>query len=292
MSEESCSLRYNRREFLKQLGAGTSALALGSSLALDRASAERLPNIVIIFTDDQGYSDLGCYGAQGFSTPNIDRMAAEGMRFTDFLVAASVCTPSRAALLTGCYPSRVGLPSVLFPPDGPEWTKGFSRIGLNSKELTIAEMLKTRGYVTGCFGKWHLGSQPQFLPTQHGFDEYFGLPYSNDMTSKENSAWPELPLLEGEDVVQSNPDQSLLTTWYTERALKFIESNRSQPFFLYLPHSMPHVPLHVSERFKGQSEQGLYGDVIMEIDWSVGEILSKLRQLGLDDNTLVVFTSD
>ncbi len=280
--------QYSRREFLTMVGAGASSLALGSLLGCKSSTPERLPNIVIIFTDDQGYSDLGSYGARGFSTPNLDRLADEGMRFTDFYVTSSVCSPSRASLLTGCYAQRVDIPDVLAPP-GPPWTKGRTNIGLNSEETTIAKILKPLGYSTACFGKWHLGHRPQFLPTRHGFDEYFGLPYSNDMIPED---YPDLPLMDGEDVVEYNPDQSRLTTMYTERSLQFIDKNKDRPFFLYVPHTMPHVPLYVSDKFRGKSEQGLYGDVIMEIDWSVGEILKKLKQLHLDNNTLVIFASD
>ena len=282
---------FSRREFIKLAGAGASAMALWPVFGCKQSASERPPNIVLIFTDDQGYADLGSYGAQGFSTPNIDRLANEGMHFTDFYVASSVCTPSRASLLTGCYPQRVGLPNVVGPP-GPNWTRGVANIGLNSEETTIAEMLKTQGYATGCIGKWHLGHLPPFLPTRHGFDEFFGIPYSNDMRPDIDPGWPDLPLMEGEDIIKKNPDQSNLTTWYTERALNFIEKNQETPFFLYLPHAMPHIPLYVSDKFKGRSEKGLYGDVIMEIDWSVGEIMKKLKQLNLDDNTLVIFLSD
>ena len=280
--------RYKRREFIKLASAGASTLAMGSILSCKSTSSKRPPNIVLIFTDDQGYSDLGCYGARGISTPNIDRLAAEGIRFTDFYVASSVCSPSRAALLTGCYAQRVGIPDVLAPP-GPPWTEGRTNIGLHDNETTIAEMLKPLGYATACYGKWHLGHMPQFLPTRHGFDEYFGLPYSNDMIPED---YPQLPLMEDEEVLEYDPDQSKLTTLYTERATQFIEKNKDHSFFLYIPHSMPHIPLYVSDKFKGKSKQGLYGDVIMELDWSVGEILKKLKQLNLDDNTLVIFTSD
>jgi len=212
-------------------------------------------------------------------------MAAEGVRFTDFYSAAPSCTPSRAALMTGCYPVRVNLPNVI----GPN-----ARIGINSDEVTIAEILKTQGYATACYGKWHLGDHPKFLPTRHGFDDYFGLPYSNDMWPGHptNKSFPDLPLIEGERVIELNPDQTQLTRWYTERAVAFITENKDRQFFLYVPHSMPHVPLHVSGRFNGKSKQGLYGDVIMEIDWSVGEILSALKRFGLDRNTLVVYSSD
>ncbi|MHC4601959.1 MAG: sulfatase family protein [Planctomycetota bacterium] len=244
------------------------------------------PNFIIIFCDDAGYADVGCFGAKGFETPNLDRMAAEGVRFTDFYVAAASCTPSRAALMTGCYPQRVSLPHVL----GPK-----AKIGVNSEEQTIAELLKSRGYATACYGKWHLGHHPEFLPKRHGFDDYFGLPYSNDMWPhhpERPGGYPDLPLVEGERVIEYNPDQTKLTTWYTERAVKFIEANSDRPFFLYVPHSMPHVPLYVSDKFKGKSKQGLYGDVIMEIDWSVGQILSTLKRLGIDEQTLVIFSSD
>lgn len=279
---------YTRRDFLKFVGAGASSLILGSYLSCDSA---RLPNFVIIFTDDQGYNDVGCYGATKFQTPNLDRMAEEGVKFTDFYVASSVCTPSRAALLTGCYPQRVGLPEVI-GPKGPAWAEGKTHIGLNSNETTIAEMLKPLGYATACFGKWHLGHLPPFFPTRHGFDEFFGLPYSNDMNPAWDDKFPDLPLMDGERVVEYNPDQTQLTTWFTERAVDFIEKNKNRPFFLYVPHPMPHVPLSVSQKFKGRSEQGIYGDVIMEIDWSVGQILDKLNELDLDENTVVMFTSD
>jgi arylsulfatase len=252
---------------------------------------DRLPNIIIIFTDDQGYADVGSFGAQGFSTPNLDRMALDGVRFTNFYTAASVCTPSRAALLTGCYPPRVGITKVAFP-DGPPWTKNLTNFGLHDEELTIAEMLKPLGYATACIGKWHLGHRKPFLPTRHGFDVYFGIPYSNDMRPENNSEYPDLPLMEGEKVIEYNPDQSKLTKLYTEKAIAFISKHQEEPFFLYLPHSMPHVPLYASGKFQGKSFSGLYGDVISEIDWSAGEILKKINDLGLDENTLIIFTSD
>ncbi len=248
------------------------------------AAEARVPNIVIIFTDDQGYGDVGCYGAKGYTTPNLDRLAREGVRFTDFYVAQGVCSSSRTALLTGCYPNRVGIVGALGPA---------ARIGISDNEMTMAQMLKAKGYATGMVGKWHLGHHERFLPTRHGFDEYFGLPYSNDMWPKHPTAkFPDLPLIEGTKVLEYNPDQSKLTTWYTERAVKFIERNKTRPFFLYVAHSMPHVPLFVSAREKGKSKRGLYGDVIQEIDWSVGTILAALKKNGLEENTLVVFTSD
>jgi len=281
---------YTRRDFIKAVSLGAATLSIpgcmdAAKLFSGGSTADR-PNFIIILTDDQGYADIGCFGAKGFETPNLDRMAAEGMRFTDFYVGSSVCSPSRAALMTGCYSQRVGLPEVLHP---------WSETGISSKEMTIAEVLKPVGYATACYGKWHLGHHPEFLPTRHGFDEYFGLPYSNDMwpnhPTKPNF-FPDLPLIEGEKVIEYNPDQTKLTTWYTERSVRFIEENRDRPFFLYLAHSMPHVPLHVSDKFKGKSKQGLYGNVIMELDWSVGQILSTLKRLAIDEQTLVIFTSD
>ncbi len=246
------------------------------------------PNFVIVLTDDLGYGDIGCYGAADIDTPNIDRMAAGGVRFTNYCVAAPTCTASRAALLTGCYAQRISLPDILVP-----WTPK----GLGTEEQTIAAVLKGRGYATACYGKWHLGAHPEFLPTRHGFDEYFGLPYSNDMwpnhpVPDRASRMPPLPLIQDETVIEYNPDLTQLTTWYTERAVAFIERNRDRPFFVYLPHSMPHVPLAVSDKFKGKSRRGLYGDVIMEIDWSVGRILETLERLGLERDTLVILTSD
>jgi len=255
------------------------------------AKTRKKPNVVIIFTDDQGYADLSCYGAKDFSTPNIDQLAETGMRFTDFYVGASVCTPSRAALLTGCYPQRVGLGGVLFPK-GPVWTKNKTNKGLNADETTLAELLKEEGYATACVGKWHLGHLSEFLPPSHGFDKFFGLPYSNDMRPEHNPKYPPLPLMEGTTTIEDNPDQTQLTTRYTEQAVEFINDNKEQPFFLYLAHSMPHVPLYVSDKFKGKSEQGLYGDVIMEIDWSVGEVVKALKENDIYKNTLVVFSSD
>ncbi len=250
------------------------------------ADSTRPPNVVIVFTDDQGYGDLGSYGAKGYSTPHLDRLAREGIRFTDFYVAQAVCSSSRTALLTGCYPNRLGIVGALGPKD---------RHGIHDDETTLGELCKSRGYATAVFGKWHLGHHPQFLPPRHGFDEYLGLPYSNDMWPHHPTAgknFPVLPLIEGSKVVQEDPDQTQLTTMYTERAVSFIDRHAATPFLLYLAHSMPHVPLHVSEKFKGKSERGLFGDVIEEIDWSVGQVLAALQKNGIDDKTLVIFTCD
>jgi arylsulfatase A len=248
------------------------------------------PNIIVVFTDDQGYADVGCFGAKGYETPNLDRMAAEGVRFTDFHVSSAVCSASRAALLTGCYHARVSIHGALGPG---------AKYGLHTNEMTIAEVLKQKGYATGMAGKWHLGHLPQFLPVRQGFDEYLGLPYSNDMwpyhPEAKKGTYPPLPLIEGDKTIDPEitpEEQRNLTTWYVERAVKFIEKHKDQPFFFYLAHSMPHVPLFVSDKFQGKSKQGLYGDVIMEIDWGIGEILKALKRHGLDDNTLVIFTSD
>jgi len=259
---------------------GWAAVCGGGAAAGDDSP----PNFVIIFTDDQGYNDLGCYGAKGYVTPNIDRMAGEGVRFTDFYVGQAVCSASRAALMTGCYPIRVGILGALGP---------HARIGISDREKIIPQVLKPKGYATAIFGKWHLGDSPQFLPTHHGYDEYFGLPYSHDMWPKHpTTKFPDLPLIEGEKVVQLNPDNTQLTTWYTEHAVSFIERHKDRPFFLYVAHNLPHVPLAVSSKFKGKSERGLYGDVLEEIDWSVGQILDCLKRNGLDEKTLVVFTCD
>ncbi|MBL9199679.1 MAG: sulfatase [Opitutaceae bacterium] len=254
------------------------------------AAASRLPNIVIVFTDDQGYGDVGVFGARGYATPHLDSLARDGVKFTNFHVAQAVCSASRAALLTGCYPNRLGIHGALGPG---------STHGINAGETTIAELLKSRGYSTGMAGKWHLGSREPFLPNRHGFDESFGLPYSNDMWPHHPEAkagtYPKLPLVENGKVIDDEvtpEDQAQLTTRYTERAVSFIERHKAKPFFFYLAHSMPHVPLYVSDKFKGKSQAGLYGDVIMEIDWSVGEILRALAMHDLERDTLVIFTSD
>jgi arylsulfatase len=280
-------------------------LAAAASLLLIRGGSAappapgRPPNIVIVFTDDQGYADVGVFGAKGFQTPNLDRLAAEGATFRNFHVAQPVCSASRCALLTGCYPNRLGIHGAL----GPR-----SAVGIGANEVTLAQLVKPRGYATAIYGKWHLGDAPPFLPTRHGFDEYFGLPYSNDMwplhpdlvklppdAAARKRGYPDLPLIEGERAViakVTHDDQSQLTTWYTERAVKFIERNRERPFLLYVAHNMPHVPLHVSDRFRGKTERGLYGDVIEEIDWSVGRILETLERLRLEEDTWVIYASD
>lgn len=277
------------------------------SLIGHRLAWSETTNIIVIFADDQGYQDLGVFGSPNIKTPNIDRMAKEGMRFTDFYSAASVCTPSRAALMTGCYPERVGRLPVLFPRD---------QRGLNPDETTIAEMLKAQGYATACIGKWHLGHKKEFLPTSQGFDDYFGIPYSNDMgidpdmavadeihwrngldeetfrQQKPNDRSGGPPLMRGVEVVEYPVDQNTLTKRYTDEAIKFITEHKDAPFFVYLPHTMPHIPLFASSEFEGRSDLGLYGDAIEELDWSVGQILDTVRQLEIDQKTLVVYTSD
>ena len=256
-------------------------------------SAQSQPNIIIIFCDDLGYGDLGVYGHPTIATPHLDRMAHEGTKFNQFYVGASVCTPSRAALLTGRLPIRSGMCSsqtrVLFP---------FSTSGLPQSEITMAEALKTKGYRTGMVGKWHLGHLKEFLPIHHGFDEYFGIPYSNDMLTNPNSKWPaarnypSLVLVEGDEIVEKNVVQNDLTKRYTARAIEFIKSRGNDPFFLYMPHTFPHIPLYASEEFEGRSTAGIYGDVVEELDWSVGEILQTVRDEGIAENTFVFFTSD
>lgn len=264
----------------------------------DKFTKKGRPNIIIIFCDDLGYGDINSYGATQYETPNLNRLASQGMRFTEFYAAQAVCSASRAALLTGCYPNRIGFSGAL---------DHNSKYGLSSSEKTIAEIVKEKGYHTAIFGKWHLGHYREFLPLQHGFDEYVGLPYSNDMwpvnydgkpytdTSTYRSKRPPLRIIrnnEPTDTIKTLDDQAKLTTLYTNQAVSFIKQNKGNPFFLYLPHSMPHVPLAVSDKFKGKSKQGLYGDVIMEIDWSVGEIMKTLKENGLEENTLLIFTSD
>lgn len=268
---------------------------------------QKPPNFIIIFTDDQGYGDLGCFGGKHLNTPNLDRMAAAGMKLTSFYVAASVCTPSRAALMTGCYPKRINMAAGVF-------LAGDNR-GLHPDEITIAEVLKTKGYATGIMGKWHLGDQPEFLPTRQGFDEFFGLPYSHDIHPwhPNNKKWnfPDLPLLEGEEVIEMNPDINSLTQRITDRAVAFIEENKERPFFLYIPHPLPHRPLYASPEMMEQATDSIqailseenatvnykvrdkiYPQAIGTIDASVGKIFETLVANELDENTLVVFSSD
>jgi len=289
-----------RRRFLKVLGFGAASLAVprcmkGNQQAGTGAGADK-PNFVIIFTDDQGYQDVGCFGSPSIQTPNLDRMAAEGMKFTDFYVAASVCSPSRAALLTGCYPPRVGITKVLFPRD---------TMGLNPEEVTIADVLKGRGYTTACIGKWHLGHLPEFLPTSNGFDSYFGIPYSNDMDGVEGKnrnldrTWREkdyspwnVPLMRDDRIIERPANQTKLIERYTEQAVAFIRKSKDKPFFLYLPHTMPHIPLFVSDEFYVEDVQKAYKATIEQIDSSVGRVLTALKAAGIDRRTVVVFTSD
>ncbi|MEZ6089965.1 MAG: sulfatase [Pirellulaceae bacterium] len=275
---------------------------LASCVAMVAAADAPRPNIVLIFADDQGYGDLGCFGSRKIETPNIDRLAKEGRRFTSFMVASPVCTPSRAALLTGCYPKRVGLHQhVLFPQ---------STKGLNPSEHTIADHLKGLGYATACFGKWHLGHHPQTLPRQNGFDTYLGIPYSNDMNHPDNKGKPRIPsdelwkdqetavshwntpLVENETIVELPVDQRTVTRRYTDRAIEFIRQNKERPFFVYLPHSMPHIPLYVPDDAYDPNPQNAYTCVIEHIDTEVGRLIDTIRDLKLADNTIVIYTSD
>jgi arylsulfatase A len=277
-------------------------VAIASSMfapEIAAAEAKRAPNIVIIFIDDMGYADIGPFGATAYKTPHLDRMAKEGRIFTDFHSATAVCSASRAGLMTGCYPERVSILGALSPS---------AKTGISDNETTLAQLCKSRGYATAIFGKWHLGHHKPFLPLQHGFDEYFGLPYSNDMSplqaemvdmpaaaAARKRKSPPLPLIENNEVIDPavNPEKlAQLTTLYTEHAVSFIDRHKDQPFFLYVPHTMVHVPLAVSEKFKDKSGAGLFGDVVMELDWSVGQILDALKRNDLDDNTFVLFTSD
>lgn len=276
---------------MKKLSPGLLAFATLFWACGSCPAAPRQPNIVLIYADDLGYGDLGCFGSRHTSTPNLDRMAKEGRKFTSFHVAQAVCSASRTALLTGCYPNRLGIHGAL----GPKATHGIS-----DREVTLAQLLKKQGYATGMAGKWHLGHLAPFLPTRHGFDEYLGLPYSNDMWPHTPGAtnkadYPPLRMIDGEQVVDPDvtaEDQAQLTSRYTSRAVSFIEKHKDQPFFFYLAHSMPHVPLFAGEAFRGKSGKGLYADVIMEIDASVGKILDTLDVNGLKNDTLVIFTSD
>ena len=251
------------------LGAIGTALLRISPLSAADTKTPRPPNIVLIFTDDQGYGDLGCYGAKNIRTPVLDQLAREGIRFTDFYVSQPVCSASRASLLTGCYANRIGLQGALNPT---------SKIGISAQELLLSQLCRQKGYATAIYGKWHLGHQPAFNPLRHGFDEFFGLPYPNDCSNKYHPTvrtFPPLPLLEGEKVVAEEPDQAQFTRQFTERAVSFIAKHKDRPFFLLpVPHVMPHVPIFALAKFRGQSKAGPYGDVIEELDWSVGEILA------------------
>lgn len=276
----------------------TIALAYGALVLVSKASAST-PNIVVIFMDDLGYADIGSFGARGYGTPNLDRMASEGRRFTDFVVASAVCSASRSALMTGCIHERIGFRGAL----GPN-----SMMGIAASEMTFAELCKQKGYATAIFGKWHLGHHPKFLPTRHGFDQYVGLPYSNDMwpyhpefvnlpadSPKRKNNYPPLPLVKNDRIIDSEvgpEDQKELTKLYTQEAVRFIHENRNKPFFLYVPHAMVHVPLFASADFDSKSGKGIFADVMQEVDWSVGQILKTLQAEGIDENTLVVFTSD
>lgn len=264
-----------------------SFILLGLRFEICRADENLLPNIVIIFVDDMGYGDLPAFYAQTrIKTPNLDKLALQGTRFTDFYVAQAVCTASRAALMTGCYANRVGLAGAL---------NHTSPNGIHADELLLPEVFKSKGYATAMFGKWHLGLPPEFSPLKNGFDEWLGIPYSNDNSKYHPvlaDSMPALPLFDGNKIVETDADQSQFTRRLTQRAVSFIEMNRNKPFFLYVPHIMPHVPIFASDKFRGKSEAGLYGDVIEEIDWSVGEIVDTIDRLGLSENTLVIFTSD
>ncbi len=290
--QASLSIERNMRR-----GAVAAAflLVLSALLATARSAAAaeevRPPNLVVIFCDNLGYGDIGCFGSKRNRTPHLDKMAEQGLRLTSFYAASGVCTPSRASLMTGCYPRRVNME---VDENGTAVLRPVARKGLNPREITIAEVLKQQGYATACVGKWHLGDQPAFLPTRQGFDHYFGIPYSDDMTPRPGRPWPPLPLMLGEKVIEAPVERDTLTRRLTEDVVKFIETNRQRPFFVYMPQAMPGSTktAFASEAFRGKSGNGTYGDSIEELDWSTGEILSVLKRLGLDKNTLVVWTSD
>jgi arylsulfatase A len=264
---------FTRRGFLKA-AALAPILSTRSSAQNNAGQPSSLPNFLVILTDDLGFGDVGFTGSK-IKTPNLDKLAAAGAQFTQFYAGNPVCSPSRAAFMTGRYPTRMGIPDIIYPSD---------TYGLPDTETTIAQMLKPLGYATACIGKWHLGSLPQFLPTNHGFDMFYGVPYSNDMRP--------LPLMHNLDVLEPNTDNDLLTQKYTAVAVDYIRTNKNQPFFLYLAHNVPHVPLGASAAFKGKSGLGIYADAVEEMDWSVGQVVQALRDAGIESNTLSVFTSD
>lgn len=249
------------------------------------AERSERPNIVLFFTDDQGYGDVGCFGATDIKTPHLDQLAREGTRFTSFYVSQAVCTASRAALMTGCYANRVGLQGAL---------NHQSNVGIHEHELLLPELCQQRGYATAIFGKWHLGHRPQFSPLRHGFDEFFGIPYSNDNGKLHPvvKTIPPLPLIDGERTIEEEPDQSQFCRRLTDHAVDFIQRHREQPFFLYVPHVMPHVPIFASQSFQGRSARGLYGDVVEEVDHSIGRVIETLDRLKLRERTLIIFASD
>ncbi|WP_161971765.1 sulfatase family protein [Algoriphagus kandeliae] len=249
------------------------------------------PNIIIIYTDDLGYGDISPFAPKDEITPNLASLAKEGITLTNFYVASSVCSPSRASLLTGSYPIRVGIPRVL-APHGISWAQDVWRTGLNPEEQTLAELVKERGYTTALIGKWHLGHAKEQLPIHHGFDEFFGIPYSNDMIPSASQSYPPLPLIKNDVVVEENPDQRFFTKRFTEKTIQIISENRNSPFFILLTHPLPHVPLSTSPEFQNRTKKGIYQDVIHEIDWSVGQIKKKLKELDLEENTILIFTSD
>ncbi len=270
-------------------------LIVALPFSLLRAQDASLPNLILIFCDDLGYGDLGVYGSELHRTPNIDKMASEGRVFTDFYSTSGVCTPSRSSLMTSCYPRRVNMHQNAYPPENTVMRQVLFPVahrGLHPGEVTIAEQLKQVSYATACIGKWHLGDQLEFLPTRQGFDYYYGIPYSNDMGTKQFPINPPLPLMRNEEVIEAPVQQETLTQRYTAEAVSFIESHQNEHFFLYLPHTMPRNPVHASKDFAGKSKNNRYGDAIEEIDWSTGVILDRLRSLQLDDKTLVIFTSD
>ncbi len=282
---------------MKKILSFTIGLSILISTQLIAQQKNTSPNIILIYMDDMGYGDLSCYGAVDIQTPVLDKMAAEGMRFTNFLTTQAVCSASRASLLTGCYANRVGISGALWPKAG---------VGLSPDETTIAELLKQKNYATAAFGKWHLGDVKGYLPKSHGFDEYYGIPYSNDMwpvwydgtpakQGTNKSGYPPLPLIEGDErvsTITTLDQQAQLTASLTDKTISFVEKNKNHPFFVYLAHPMPHVPINASPAFKGKSKQGLYGDVIQEIDANVGRIIQKIEELKLDKKTLIIFTSD